>query len=242
MLRFLLLISLLLRATPAQEDHSSRQLKRSYGGSYGGTSRPSSGGSTSSFGSYSGTCCQSRCCSSGYRTGSSIWWYRGYRPSQQEGDDFEGRVILSYDALNSLLALNSTNSTLLVNDCATIDVNQTALDGTESDTTLKIYLQILADRLLVLQDQFNVESDIRTGVQEWLDDFERIQPCLENFQSRSDLHAERVLTAQERVGQLDTLTENWEAALASSSGPNTATWASMAGMITLMVSASLMNC
>jgi hypothetical protein len=228
MLRFLfLLFSLLPRGTPAQNYGQPSSDSDSSGAVETNNNSPS----------YGGSCCASLCCNSGYRSGSTIWWYRGYRPSQQEGDNFQQQVNVSSGALDSLLALNSTNATL-VNECATLDANQTTLLDTETNTTLESYLQTFGDRLEILQEQFDSEIDTYTDIQELLYSFERIQPCLENFQSQSDLHATRVLTVQEEVSELGTLTETWEAALGNSSGPNMASWGAMMASIVVTLMAS----
>jgi len=184
-------------------------LRKSGGG--GSISRPrpatnSDGTSMTSRSSYRGMCCRSYCCNSGLRAGYVLWWYRGYRASDDEGEEFRANLNGTQVALDNLLSFsdasnsNSTNnatdaaasgeSAIMRQFAANCAKDETSVlqpsgydNGTAiasgSETTVGAYLRSLSVQLDEVAQSLDVERDIHRQLSTWLNRYAEIEPCLD---------------------------------------------------------------
>ena len=201
----------------------------------------------------SGSCCTYLCCSSGFRPGYRRYWYRGYRPTQQEGETFEGSLQNASMALDDLALLNET-AVLYTGECALLleetlstddlpgsgilvnrsTASESAL-GNFTNVTIRAHLTDLSDRLSFFE--WIQEADLRIDIRAWFLDYNALQPCLDDLSELSIEHETRVLEVRQEVEDAEDIANAWEQRLASASGNRV--WKGFAALTTLSMAFAL---
>lgn len=202
------------------------------GGNYvnGGLGSQYRSTSDSTRGSALGSCCRYMCCTSGYQAGHRRYWYRGYRPTEEEGLVLETAFQNASLAMTELALFNET-ADLQTADCALVlepgdedtglggllvnrSIASEAALGNFTSTTVRLHLTDLSTRLNAFE--WDDEVDLHTDLRAWFLDYNALQPCLDELSDHSDEHASHVLAVRQEVQDAEDMANAWEQRLASS--------------------------
>jgi hypothetical protein len=154
-------------------------------------------------------------------------WYRGYRPTRNEGTEFEEDLGDIDSALVALSLINQTE-TIYLGNCSLVREDERLVEREEAvivdsfnedSEPLKTELLSLAGRISALEEDFQqeIEIDISDELREWFLDFYALQPCLEELSEISATHDAAVFEVRQEVEEAEVTVNAWEARLASGS-------------------------